>query len=167
MLSRSRIPKRGYRGEMESCNLCPTSLDVGGQARVRSPVGHSLLSCVTPGRSPNLSELSCLPMPGSRVAKSQGSEYWDKGCSFWSSVPSPPGNRENQVRYVNVSFTRTQVWGSSTHNAPSASSSHTTARLSFLLRALPGNVQARAASPRLLRKKLSHGGAGWGEKEPA
>lgn len=43
--------------------------------------------------------------------------------------PSPPGHRENQVRYVKASFTRTQVWESSTHNAPGLNSSHTTGRL--------------------------------------
>lgn len=60
-----------------------------------------------------------------------------------------------------------QVWESSTHNPPSASSSRTPPSLSFLIRTVPGNVQARTTSPRLLGKSISHLGEGGRGKEGA
>lgn len=108
----------------------------------------SLLSYATSGGSPSLSELSFLPMTDGAETIRAGSEYWDKRFSFWSSVPYTPSHRENHVRRAKGSFIGTQVWESSTQNPPSACSSCTPPSLSFLISAAPGNVGARAASPR-------------------
>lgn len=55
------------RWNPESCILPPWAWET----RQGWKTYMTLLSCVTPGRSLNLSEISCLPMTGSRVAKSR------------------------------------------------------------------------------------------------